>query len=294
MSEVYRRKIKQVISNGTASHKIAFSPNKRVFAAQLELVFPAGTGYDTMAECMAAITSIRLMAGSKNLWGDKLTGTKLRDALLLFGTAYDFNINTSTNTVQLTIPFAPEWFLENVQDLLALNPARLGVLSLEIDFTAGIAVTTTAWEFIADDLGAPSAGYITFDVVRTKASGTEFTVSQPEIKPEGSLLWLSVYPDSTNSREITPVSFQYGPDNAYAHQEVSSVQNDEELERKGLTPAASGRTANVYDFVPVKGDQLSRAIDLAAWKNTVLTIGAAAAMDGTSDILIARLMPNRN
>lgn len=288
--EIHRRKIKQVISNGTASPKLVFTPGVRVWGCQAEIVFPSGTSYDTMLECMAATTAVRPMAGSKNLWGDKLTGTKLRDILLLFGTRYDFNINTSTNTVQMTIRFAPEWFIESVEGLLALDPTKLGPLSLELDFSA--AVTMTAWEFISGDVGATSAGYIAYDVLRIKAGGTEFSVSQPEIKAEGALLFASVYPDSTNSREITPVSFQVGANNIYVHQEVSAVQNDEELERKGLTPTASGRTATVYDFVPVKGDSLARAIDLAGWRQSVLTIGAAAAMDGTCDIVVGRLMPN--
>lgn len=294
MAEIYRRKVKQVIGNGTASHKIAFTPNARVFGVQLELVFPSGTSYDTMAECMTNITAIRPMVGSKNVWGDKVTGTRLRDFMLLHGTAYDFNINTGTNTVQLTIPFAPEWFIETVQDLLAWNPKFLGApISLEIDFTAGIAVTTTAWEYISFNLDTASVGILALEVVGTKASGTEFVVGQPELKAEGGLLSISIYPDSGGSNEITPVSFQIGKDKAYAHQEVSSVQNDEELERKGLTPAASGRSANVYDFVPVKGDSLTHAIDLGGWGESWLTIGAASAMSGTCNLVIARLLPNR-
>ncbi len=295
MSTTARPRVKQVIGNGTASHKIQFTPNKRVFGVQAELVFPSGTSYDTMAECMTHITAIRPVVGSKNIWGDKITGTIYRDFNLLRGTAYDFNINTGTNTVQLTIMFAPDWFFETVQDLLALNPKRLGApITLEIDFTAGIAVTGTYWEFTDDNLDALSAGYLTLEVIKPKAAGTEFVVGQPELRAEGGLISASIYPDSGASNEITPVSFQVGANKAYIHENVSSVQNDEELERRGLTPAASGRTANIYDYVPVKGDYLDRAVDLGGYVQSWLTIGAASAMSGTCNILLARLTKNGN
>lgn len=308
MAVIYRPKIKQVIGNGTANHKIMFTPGKRIHGVQLECVFPSGTSYDTLAECVNNILSVRVLAGTFPLWsnitpsaapssGTTSGGKKLRDFLLLFGTRYDWNINTSTNTVQLTISFAPEWFIESVQDLLALNPARLGgPLSLEIDFTAGIAVSTTAWEFASDDLDADSAGYLSLETVTTKAAGTSFTVSQPEIKAEGALLALSIYPDSGAGIEVGVsggVSFQVGANNRFVHEEVTSAQNDEEIERKGLTPTASGRSSYIYDFVPVKGDSLTRAIDLAAAKQSVLTINSGSAMSGTTDLVIARLMPNR-
>ena len=293
MPTVYRNRVKQVVGNGTANHKIAFTPDKRVFGCQVDLVFPSGTSYDTMAECMTNILAIRPLVGSKNIWGDKLTGTLYRDANLLHGTTYDFNINTGTNTVQLTLMFAPEWFIETVQDLLALNPKLLGApISLELDFTSGIAVTSTVWEFISDDLDAPSVGFLAFEVIKPKAAGTEFVVAQPEFKSIGALLAASIYADSGASNEITPVSFQVGTNKRFAHENVSSAQNDEELERKGLTPAASGRTANIYDFVPVKGDSINRAIDLAAAGQSFFTIGAASAMSGTSTIVLARLIRN--
>lgn len=296
MATIFRPKIKQVIGNGTSAHKLQFTPGKRVHGAQFGLQFPAGTSYDTLAEDVPLITAIRLMAGTRNLW-EGINGTKLRDFLLLFGTKFDFNMSTtgSVNSVLLTLPFAPEWFIESVQDTLALNPARLGApLSLEIDFNA-VAVTTTAWEFIDDNLNAPSNGYIDLRLLKTKAAGTEFVVGQPELKAEGQLLCASIYPDSGNSREIggvgSGVSFQVGGDKRFVHENVNSEQNDEELERKGLTPAASGRSSNIYDFVPVKGDSLNRAVNLDGIQSW-LTIGAASAMDGTCDIVVARLMPN--
>ncbi len=285
--EVYTRKIKAITGDGTGSLKIKPTALKRLFALQLQLTNAVVT--DTLAAMLTAITEIRALVGTKVIW--KLTGTQLRDWCLLHGTTYDFNGTPSTG-IQLTIPFAPEWFLENVQDSLAWNPVLLGgEISVELDITS--ATTCTAYESIADNLDAPSSGIIGLEVIKPVAGGTDFFVEEP-IDLEGKLMLASIYPDSTNSREITPASLYLGGNDVLAHERLTSAQNDEQLERKGLTPAASGRTANVYDMAFTKGDQLSRAIDLEKWGKAKLRVEAAAAMGGTCSILLQRLLANSN
>jgi hypothetical protein len=287
MAEIYTRLIKTIAGNGTTQLKIAPTVDTRVFELQCELTYAGGT--NTLAGLMTAMREVRWKVGT-NVKA-RCSGTVLRDWMLLHGTGYDFNGLPNTGA-QVTFPFAPPWFLENVQDALAWNPRRLGgPITLEIDFVAGTNVTAIAYERVAEDLEAPSAGIITFEVLKPVAGGVAFFVDET-IEPVGDIYGISVYPDSTNSREITPLSLYLGKGESFAHEALSSAQNDEQLERYGFSPAASGRTANVYDIVSVKGDALSRAWNLNRWGSAKLKIEAAAAMAGTCDVLIVRREDN--
>lgn len=283
----YTRKIRAVTGNGTGAIIINSTPDKRVLNFQLDMTYAGGT--NTLAALMTALTEIRVKVGTSVKW--RLSGTKLRDWCLLRGTTFDFNGVPNTGC-QVTIPLAPEWFMAVIQDALAWNPKLLGgAISLEITSSANL--TITAYETIADNLDAQFAGILTLETIRPVAGGTEFFTGK-EFEPRGRLVSASIYPDSGASNEITPASLYLGGDNVPAHEELTSAQNDEQLERKGLTPAASGRTANVYDIVPVKDDQLTRGYNLAAWGSARFKIGAGAAMSGTSDILICRLESGPN
>lgn len=282
-AEIYRRKIKSISGNASTKIKITPTPGKRLFAIQAELTYAGGT--NTLAALMTALTEIRVKVGTRVRW--RVNGTQLRDFCLLHGTTYDFNGLPNTGA-QVTIPLAPEWFMPNVQDRLAWNPAILGGdITIEIDSSATLTVTS-AYEFVNDDLSALSNGIITLEMINPVAGGTAFFVEK-EIDPTGQLYLASIYPDSGASNEITPASLYVGRDDAFAHETLTSAQNDEQLERFSLTPAASGRTANVYDMVFVKDDALARAIDLAAWGVAKLKVEAAAAMSGTVSILLARI-----
>jgi hypothetical protein len=281
LGEIYTRLIKAITGNSSGSLIITPSANKRVHNIQVQLTYANGT--NTLAGLMTALTEIRWKVGT--VVRSRLSGTKLRDFVLLHGTTYDFNGLPNTGA-QVTIPFSPEWFLDNVADALAWNPALLGgAISVEIDSNASL--TAVAYERVSDNLDAPSAGIITLEEIKPVAGGTAFFVEK-EIQLKGRLLSASIYPDSTNSNEITPASLT-GPDDVYAHEALTSAQNDEELERYSLTPAASGRTANIYDIVPVKADMLSRGYDLAAWGKAKIKVEAAGAMAGTCSIVLARL-----
>lgn len=284
MAEIYTRVIKQVANNGTTTPIISPTPGKRLHRVQLQLTYAGGV--NTMAALMTALTAIVVKVGSKERW--RLTGTQLRDFCLLFGTTYDFNGLPNTGA-QITLPFAPEWFLANVADALAWNPALLGG-NITIEITSTASLTVVAYETVSDDLGAPSTGIITLEVIKPVAGGVAFFVNK-ELEPVGRLMLASIYPDTGASNEITPASLLVGPNDAFVHEALTSAQNDEALERKGLTPAAAGRTANVYDIVLVKDDALSRAIDLQAWGSAKLKVEAGGAMSGTCDILLARLEP---
>lgn len=282
MSEIKTRLIKGVTGNGTNNLIITPSKGKRVHRVQTQMTYALGT--NTLAALMTTLTEIRVKAGTKSLW--KLSGTQLRDWMLLHGTTYDFNGLPNTGA-QVTFALAPEWFLDNVADALAFNPALLGGdISIEIDCTASL--TVVAYESVSDDLDAPSAGVITLEVMKPVAGGTAFYTSN-EFDARGRLIGASIYPDSTNANEITPASLIVGQNDEFIWEGLSSAQNDEALERFSLTPAASGRSANIYDIVLVKGDALSRSVNLAAYGKAKLKIEAAAAMAGTCSVLLQRL-----
>lgn len=282
MAEIYTRLIKAVTGNGTGSLKIDPTRGKRLHSLQAQLTYAGGT--NTLAALMTALTEIRWMVGTKVR--TRLNGTKLRDFMLLHGTTYDFNGLPNTGA-QVTIPFAPEWFLDNVADSLAWNPAILGGdISVEIDSSASL--TAVVYERISDDLDALSSGILTLEEIKPVAGGTAFFVEK-EIDIRGRLLSASIYPDTGATNEITPASLFLGGDDVYAHEALTSAQNDEELERYSLTPAASGRTANIYDIVPVKADALSRGWNLEAWGKAKIKVEAGSAMSGTCSIILARL-----
>jgi hypothetical protein len=282
-AEIYRRKIKSISGNASTKIKITPTPGKRLFAVQAELTYAAGT--NTLAALMTALTEIRVKVGTRVRW--RLNGTQLRDFCLLHGTTYDFNGLPNTGA-QVTIPLAPEWFMPDVQSFLAWNPATLGGdITIEIDSTATLTVTT-AYEFVNDDLTAASIGILTLEVINPVAAGVAFYVEK-EVDPTGQLYLASFYPDSGGSNEITPCSLYLGRDDVFAHEQLTSAQNDETLERFGKTPAASGRTANVYDMLFVRDDGLGRAIDLGAWGSAKFRPEAGSAMSGTMNILLARI-----
>jgi hypothetical protein len=117
MAEIYTRLIKAIAGNGTANPIITPTAGKRLHGMQLQLTYAGGT--NTLAALMTALTEIRFKVGT--VVRSRLNGTKLRDYMLLHGTTYDFN-GLPNAGAQVSLPFAPEWFLDNVADALAWNP----------------------------------------------------------------------------------------------------------------------------------------------------------------------------
>jgi hypothetical protein len=298
MTEIYARKIKGITGNGTTTVKIYPDPNSRLHKVNLNIYYAAGT--NTLAGMGIAISEIRVLVGTavrRRLRPPNASlgaGTVLRDYMLLNGTTYDWQglPNTATTAyvaggVSLTIPFNEDWFLASVGDSLAWNPAILGAaISIEID--CANAITVDATQFVSSDLNAPSSGIITWEMIAPVVGG-QSTFIQKEITPRGRLVQATIYPDTTNSNAITPASLMVGSNESFAWENICKNELLSILADAGMTPTASGRTANLYDMVFVRGDALSHAIDLAAWQTIKMQLQAAAAMAGTCSILLARL-----
>lgn len=284
MREIYTRLIKAITGNNSTALIIKPTPGKRVHAFQLQLTYAGGT--NTLAALMTALTKIVVKVGTTPKW--TLTGTQLRDFVLLYGLTFDFNGLPNTGA-QVTIPLAPEWFDDVVANSLAWNPARLGG-DITLELTSAVALTCVAYEVVSDDLDAPSSGILTLEEIKPVAGGVQFFTGN-ELELRGDLVSASIYPDTTNNNEITPASLLLGMDDVPAHDDLTSAQNDERLERKGLTPSAAGRTANIYDIVSVTDNVLALAWMLRGRGKARLKISAAAAMAGTCSVVLCRLEP---
>jgi len=275
--EVYTRKIKGITGNGTLNVKIEPSLGKRLHSLVLLIVTTGGT--NTVAALATAITEIRVLVGTNVR--RRITGTQLRDYQLLNGTAYDWTTvpNTGTN---LEIPFAEEWFIANVADALAWNPAILGApITVEIDFAGVTTATVTAYERISDDLNAPSAGIITWETIKPVVGGTE-TFAEKEITQRGKLIQASIYGDAGT---MTAAALIVGENGTYAYELLNMATNRDLILRGGMNSAATNRTANIYDMVFVRGDALHHAIDL----NRKAKFQLQGTLSGSTSIVLARL-----
>ena len=135
-SEIYERLIKTITGNGSQQIKIEPSANMRLFALTLQMTYAGGT--NTLAALMTALKEIRYKVGTNVIC--RFTGTVLRDWMLLHGTQYDFNGLPNTGA-QVTLPFAPEFFNDIINDALAWNPTLLGgAITVEIDTTTNLTI----------------------------------------------------------------------------------------------------------------------------------------------------------
>jgi hypothetical protein len=282
MLPVLTRIIKAINGQGGGSLRLIPTAMKRLHSIILTITYAGGT--NTLAALMTVLTEIRVLVGTRVIW--RLNGTQLRDFVLLNGTTRDFN-GLPNSGAEIRLPFSPEWLFAAVSNRMALNPVLLGgAISVEIDSTASL--TVNAWERVSDDLDEPSIGYLNFQVISPNLSGTSQYVEDP-IKPVGQLLGLSVYPDST-AVATTSAGLYLGGNSLPAYEDVTSEINLDLLETAGFTPAASGRTANIFDIMLARNDAVDEAPKIQGIA-TKLKLNSAG-YGGQAKILLARLMPN--
>jgi hypothetical protein len=296
MAEIYNRRIKAITGNGTGSVKITPSPGMRLHGMGLCFTWASGvsTSGDTVLEQIAAVTELRVLVGS--VVRRRITGPQLRDYMLLNGATYDFD-QVSTYVMQGYLPFAEDWFIANVADSLAWNPAILGApITVEIDIAAlntSYYPTITAYERVSEDLNAPSSGIITWDLLSATAGGATTYVESNVLKPVGRLIQATIYPSSgALTTAISAAALYLGKSDMFAFELLTAAENDDLLGRAGLTPRNTSRISYAYglDIVAVRGDALSHAYDLERWGTCKLRIDQAAS-SGSFPILVARLEP---
>lgn len=267
MTEIHTRRIKAIAGSGTGSVKVVPPTNKRIHGLGFTLTWASGvsTAGDTLAEQLAAVTSIRAYGGTTKRWD--ISGVRLRDLCLLHGTVQDFDA-VSTYVAQIYLPLAPDWYIANVSDSLAWNPAKMGQITVELDIAAlntSYYPAVTGYARVSDDLDAPSSGIITLETITPVAGGTSFYIEK-ELAPRGRLVEAAFYPATgTGTYPVQAASLLVGRDETPVYEDIMDEETADIVGRASDTPTASGRSSSIYDMVFVRGDALANSINLAAY-----------------------------
>jgi hypothetical protein len=287
MAEIYTQQLKGFTGNGSGSVKFEPSAGKRLHGVGLTLTYASGvsTSGDSLAEQVAAISEIRVKVGTKVRW--RLSGTQLLDFVIFQGAAQTWDYTSYVSEIYL--PFSPDWYIANVADALAWNPALLGAgISIELDITALNSTyypTISGYERVSDDLDAPSAGILTLEVIKPVGGSTLF-YAEKEVEARGRLLQASIYADGG---AITKAGLMVGSANRYAWENLTLAAMKQLVCQAGFdSPGTARSAATIYDMVFVRGDALSHAIDLEKWGKAKFELYSAS-FTGAVPILLARL-----
>ena len=238
----------RAVSNVAASKTalIDLPCGQRYHYIVLQHGFAAGT--NTIAATATNISQIRVLVNSRVQ--RTMSGTELRDANLLNGTQYDAVTGEVPNTspgVSFPIFFNEPW-RESPADMDALAWASAGWQTFQLQVDLGAASTPTLVGYAVVDDYVPTAGTVPGIVkwIRSSiaASGTSFDI--PTLDRRDWLQQISFYPDSGGSNAATQVTFKR---NGVILHELTGAANRALLCNHTMYPAASGRTANLYDMV---------------------------------------------
>ena len=258
----------------------------RVKSVIIQLGYTSGT--NTVAGAAAHIAGIRVKVNGREQrkFG---SGTELRDFNLLHGTAYDCTGAPNTAPgVSFPIYFAEPWRMDEAdQDVLAWESREWDSFTIEVDIgpsaSSSSAPTLAATiEYAMDRVNSP--GIVSVERISIPASGTAFDWSS--LSNKEFLEAISLYPDSGGSNALTQLDVRFDGELFY---EGTATQNKARLQGNGLTPAASGRTASMYDYVADADGLLKGAIDTRNVATTTLSFAAGSSMSGAIVALVSRI-----
>jgi Viral coat protein P2 N-terminal domain len=245
-------------------------------------------GTVSIAATATNITQIRVKSNGRVQ--RTMSGTELRDLNILNGTAYDcLGLPNAAPGVSFPIYFAEPW-RDSPADQDALAWSTAGWLSFQIEVDLGAAATPTlqAWA-VVDDFVPPqntNPGIVKWIRASLVPGGTQYDYTQ--LDRRDYLQQISIYPDSGGSNAVTAVTFKK---NGVTLHELSSSANTALITNSLMTPAAAGRTANLYDLVFDHDGLLSSSVPMDGTRDVLMTIGAGGAMSGTQIAIIQRLGP---
>lgn len=248
--------------------------------------YAAGT--NTIAAAATNITEIRVKVNGRPQ--RTYSGTELRDWNILNGTAFDCTgVPNTAPGVSFPLFFSEPWRLdERDQDALAWFTA--GWTSFQIEVDIGAASTPTLVGYAVTDELQPSSqsnpGIVKVIKQRVNASGTSFDIVTLDRRDWYQVL--NIYPDSGGSNAPTKVTVRH---NGVIRHELTNTANTALLTNWSMTPAASGRTANLYDVVFDHDALLGSAVPMDGARDLTVTIEAGSAMSGTTTVLVTRLGP---
>lgn len=282
MSEKRRIKVRSV-SNVAASKTalIDVPVGPRYHTIILQHGYASGT--NTVAAAMTNISEVRAIVNDRVQ--RVFSGTQLRDLNILNGTGFDCQgVPNTSPGVSLPIFFAEPWRKDsNSQDALAWSTAGFKSFRLEVDLGAASTPTLVASAVVDDFVPNVAPLYTTIRRQQVAAAGVAFDITT--IDKSGLLQQVSLYPDSGGSNAATIVTARR--DGQIVH-ELSFSANATLLINNGMTPSASGRTANLYDLVFDHDDLLNSSLNLNGAREFTLTVEAAGAMSGSVTALVQR------
>jgi len=254
----------------------------------IELVHGYAAGTNTIAGAMTNISEIRIKSNSRVQ--RVMSGTQLRDMNLLNNASFDcLGVPNTAPGVSIPIFLAEPW-RETPADQDALAWATAGWLSFQIEVDLGAASTPTLQAYaVVDDFVPPpntNPGIVKWIRAQLVPAGTVYDVTT--IDRRDFLQQISIYPDSGGTNEVTLVTFKK---NGVTLHELSHAANSQLLFNQTMSPAASGRTANIYDLVFDHDGLLSSSVPMDGARDALLEITAAGAMSGTQTAIIQRLGP---
>ena len=276
------RNVQNVAASKTALVELPCGP--RYHYVVLQHGFASGT--NTLAGAQANITDIRVRVNGRTQ--RQHSGTQLLDLNLLNGSTYigEGVPNTAPGT-SFPIFFAEPWRKDaRDQDALAWPTAGWESFQIEVDLSTASTPTLVAHAVVDDFTPKDVAGIVKVIRQSVPAAGTSFDVSNLDRRD-----WyqqITIYPDSGGSNAITKATLR--KDGIILH-EMTGAANKALLLHHGMAPAASGRTANLYDIVFDHDDLLGSAVPADGSRDMTLTIEAGSAMSGTTTMLIQRLGP---
>jgi hypothetical protein len=275
------RNVSNVAASKTALIEIPCGP--RYHYIVLEHGYSSGT--NTIAAAATNISEVRVKLNGRiqRIY----SGTQLRDLNLLYGTAFDCQgVPNTAPGVSFPLYFSEPW-REDPKDRDALAWQTKGFQSFQVEIDLGAATSPTLVAHAAiDEFDAGTVGIVKHLRQSFAAAGTSFDISQLDRRD-----WyqqISLYPDSGGSNAPSKVTLR--KDGVILH-ELTASSNKALLLNNQMTPAASGRTANVYDLVLDHDDLLGSAVPADGSRDMTLTVEAASAMSGTTVAIIQRLGP---
>jgi hypothetical protein len=301
-SKIQLRNVTNVAANKTVLIDCPIGP--RYHYIQLQHGFAAGT--NTIAGAQANILAVRIKVngvierifGSGVSSGSNQGGVELRDFTTINqeqgSTLYDWTgVPNTAPGVTIPIYFAEPW-RDSPQDREALAWPSSGWQSFQIEIDLGAATTPTLTAFAYIDAAqAPANGAFIAKVYRQQfpAAGTSFDIAQ--ITRRDYLTQVSLYPDSGSSQQTSEVDLRF---NSQIIDELSTPVRVAALINRGMSPTATGRTANMTDLVMEHDESLTNnllagALNLNGASDLSMTVKAANAMSGTIVALVEKIGP---
>lgn len=279
-SKVILRNFSNVAASKTALLDCPIGP--RYHGIWLEHGYASGT--NTVAAAATNVAEIRVKVNGTV--ERVVSGTQLRDLLLLYGTAYDsLGVPNTAPGVSFFIPFAEPWReLREEGDSLAWATSTWSTLQVEVDLGAASTPTLVASAVIDALPGDDQQGIIKWIRSSVAASGTSFDI--PTIDRKDWMSKIHLYPDSGGSNATSKVTVRLNSQILHEH---TFSANKAVLTNHNFTPAASGRTASVTDIVFDHDDFIGSMLGLDGSRDFSLTVEAASTMSGTITYILQKL-----